>query len=191
MDTGAWLACTSPKSYSALRDGAHTFRVRAIDAAGNTDATEATRVFTVDTSAPQTQNGDGGSNPAPGGGGTGPTTQAPVVPEPMTMSVSVSKARLGRVLAEGLRVAGRCSEPCVLKARLSLDPRTAKRLKLKPLVAAGSGSASLKRITLRFNAKSRKALKRLRKVSFRLVVSASGLQSDAIAREAIKVTLMR
>ncbi|HEV2814203.1 MAG TPA: hypothetical protein VGW10_13195, partial [Solirubrobacteraceae bacterium] len=49
---GAWGACTSPKQYSDLAEGAHTFRVRATDAAGNADASEATRSFTVQLEGP-------------------------------------------------------------------------------------------------------------------------------------------
>jgi PKD domain/Bacterial TSP3 repeat len=49
LDSGAWGSCTSPKDYSDLADGAHTFRVRATDAAGNTDGSPATRNWTVDT----------------------------------------------------------------------------------------------------------------------------------------------
>jgi peptidoglycan/xylan/chitin deacetylase (PgdA/CDA1 family) len=54
LDTGAWAACTSPKAYSGLLNGAHTFSVRVKDAAGNVDATPATRTWTVDTIAPNT-----------------------------------------------------------------------------------------------------------------------------------------
>ena len=46
--------CPSPKAYSSLPDGQHTFSVRATDTAGNTDTTPATRAFTADTTAPQT-----------------------------------------------------------------------------------------------------------------------------------------
>ncbi|MGZ6587943.1 MAG: Ig-like domain-containing protein [Solirubrobacteraceae bacterium] len=54
VDTGSWATCTSPWTTAALGDGAHSVSVRATDVAGNTDASPATRSFTVDTSAPNT-----------------------------------------------------------------------------------------------------------------------------------------
>src|SRR5215217_672046 len=52
LDDAAWSACTSPRSYDALAQGAHTFAVRARDAAGHVDPTPAAHEFTVDTLAP-------------------------------------------------------------------------------------------------------------------------------------------
>ncbi|MDQ5808241.1 MAG: right-handed parallel beta-helix repeat-containing protein [Actinomycetota bacterium] len=46
MDGAAYASCTSPKAYSNLAAGSHTFRVRARDAAGNVDATPAEQAFT-------------------------------------------------------------------------------------------------------------------------------------------------
>ena len=50
LDTGAYSACTSPKTTARLADGPHTFYVRATKNA-LTDATPATRTFTVKTAA--------------------------------------------------------------------------------------------------------------------------------------------
>jgi len=52
LDTGAFSDCTSPKTYSSLADGSHTFQVEATDQAGNTDATPATFTWTINTTKP-------------------------------------------------------------------------------------------------------------------------------------------
>jgi hypothetical protein len=52
LDAGSYASCTSPNDYSNLANGAHTFSVRATDPAGNTDASPASRTWTVDTVAP-------------------------------------------------------------------------------------------------------------------------------------------
>ena len=71
LDGGGFTACTSPKSYSGLSEGAHTFRVRARDAAGNVDPTPAARTWTVDTIAPPTPTIDSGPpTPSPSASAT-------------------------------------------------------------------------------------------------------------------------
>jgi Bacterial TSP3 repeat/Right handed beta helix region len=52
FDSGTWGSCTSPKSYSGLVVGSHSFSVKATDAAGNTDATPATRSWAIEAEAP-------------------------------------------------------------------------------------------------------------------------------------------
>ena len=47
-----WAACSSPKSYSSLADGAHSFEVRAIDNAGNADQSADSFEWTIDTAPP-------------------------------------------------------------------------------------------------------------------------------------------
>jgi CSLREA domain-containing protein len=55
LDGAPFSGCASPKDYTSLADGSHTFEVRAIDAAGNTDPTPAKRSWTVDATAPSVQ----------------------------------------------------------------------------------------------------------------------------------------
>jgi hypothetical protein len=49
-----WAECSSPTHLSGLKDGSHTFAVRAVDPAGNVDPTGATVTFAVDTTLPET-----------------------------------------------------------------------------------------------------------------------------------------
>src|SRR5204863_4468807 len=51
LDGGAFGGCTSPKSYTGVADGSHTFQVKATDAAGNTGGA-AGHPWTIDNSAP-------------------------------------------------------------------------------------------------------------------------------------------
>lgn len=55
LDDGAFAACTSPHTTGTLAESAHSFSVRAVDAAGNVDATPESVTFSVDGSAPDTQ----------------------------------------------------------------------------------------------------------------------------------------
>lgn len=47
LDGASFSPCSSPKAYSGLSQGMHTFRVRAGDAAGNVDPTPPSRSWTV------------------------------------------------------------------------------------------------------------------------------------------------
>ncbi len=54
LDLDSFTACISPYTTVAISEGLHSFRVRAIDALNNTDATPATFAWVVDTTAPET-----------------------------------------------------------------------------------------------------------------------------------------
>ena len=78
LDGAAFTSCTSPRSYSGLANGGHSFQVKAVDSAGNRSSANAYS-WTVDAAAPTvtlTSPGNG-SNPLEwptfrGSGGTAP-----------------------------------------------------------------------------------------------------------------------
>jgi hypothetical protein len=71
LDGGSWTGCTSPNALDGFAAGAHTFAVRAIDVAGNVDATPAVREWTVEPPAPSASPTQPALPPAGGGGGGG------------------------------------------------------------------------------------------------------------------------
>jgi Right handed beta helix region/Bacterial TSP3 repeat len=76
LDSGAWSACTPPKTYGSLAVGSHAFSVKATDAAGNTDASPATRSWTVQTEAPPTDTTPPDTTISSGSSGTTTSTAA-------------------------------------------------------------------------------------------------------------------
>ncbi len=53
LDAASFATGTSPTAYTSLVDGSHTFQVRAVDVAGNVDASPASYTWVVDTTPPQ------------------------------------------------------------------------------------------------------------------------------------------
>jgi hypothetical protein len=111
-DTGAFLACESPKTYYGFTDGLHSFRVRAIDKAGNPDPTPASREWTVrrpvtttqpttattsppstNTTAPPATTSTTPAHPAPSGGGGANASQSPGKGTPTTAKPTTTTAK--------------------------------------------------------------------------------------------------
>lgn len=67
LDSAPFAACSTPKTYAALADGNHLFRVRAIDPAGNPDAAPAGFTWSV-SNFPDTSITVGPTNPSNSGG---------------------------------------------------------------------------------------------------------------------------
>src|SRR5207253_131244 len=63
LDGAAFASCSSPKSYTSVADGSHTFQVKATDGAGNT-GTAASYTWTIDTSAPTASIAASPTNPS-------------------------------------------------------------------------------------------------------------------------------
>jgi hypothetical protein len=53
LDSGSFTSCTSPTTYQQLAEGTHTFRVKAVDAAGN-ESTVSSYSWTIDVTPPPT-----------------------------------------------------------------------------------------------------------------------------------------
>jgi hypothetical protein len=63
LDGGEFAPCTSPTEYTGLGQGNHDFAVRAVDAAGNDDATPASDSWMIDLTPPQTAIDGGPQSP--------------------------------------------------------------------------------------------------------------------------------
>ena len=200
MDAAAWTACSAPKAYSSVSDGGHVFSVRATDAAGNTDPSAPTRGFTVDTSVVNDGGEPASTNPGPaaaapagslGAGGALSLTSGTAA---LKLTMSLGRGRLAAILANGLRVTSTCSARCVVKVQVRLDRKTAKKLKLKRLVGqrvSRGTSGARTRVTIKFNAKVRKALKRLGRVALKVRVTARDAQRNTATPIERTLTLTR
>ena len=137
----------------------------------------------------------------PAAGEEPPAAQAPPdLTAPVTKLSLVRGQRLPRVLAKGLKVVVRCSEPCRGKLAATLDAKTAKRLGLlsrrsrakSVKVASGSVRAplGLRTVTVRFTRAARARLRRERTVRLLITASAADGAGNGATRS-LKAVLRR
>jgi hypothetical protein len=121
----AFSSCVSPKSYSSLANGGYTFSVQAIDAAGNTSTSPATRSFAVST----TQGGDTtaptviSTVPGPGATGVSPTIN--------NVKATFSEAMLASSITGQTFMLFKNGSTTQIAAKVSYDPST-RTAKLNP-----------------------------------------------------------
>jgi hypothetical protein len=124
LDGGAFKPCASPRTYTSLRQGKHTFRVAARDAAGNLDPSPAVREWTVDTVAPKVA----AVSPGAGAGGVSRQANVLVTFSERMRAASIKPATVKLVdKASGKRVAAAVHYEAATR-RAKLDPAAA----LKP-----------------------------------------------------------
>lgn len=144
LDGAAFAACTSPKAYAGLANGAHEFKVRAKDALGN--AGSASRNWTVETTSP-----GGGSGTLPPGTivkaeekiiqANPPATPQPTPVPPTTCTVpKVVGKTLGQAKA-ALSAAG-CKLGKVISPKVPRGSKPPKLVVKATTPAAGSQSSS-------------------------------------------------
>jgi large repetitive protein len=204
LDAGTWTACASPKTYTGQAPGVHNFAVRALDAAGNADATPAARGWTIDAPA-----GGGASGGGTGTGGSTPggTTPGGSTPSsaPLELKLSGRKTQRVRGKKPRLTLSAICSADCSMKlsgtillsrARAAGVPKRQARPKKLKLSAKSYALAGTKttRVVLAIPRKLARqilaGLKQRRKAKLTLTGAASGAGAAAPSR-VLPITLKR
>jgi subtilisin-like proprotein convertase family protein len=142
LDVGDFAECASPRSYTGLADGFHTFSVRAVDATGNVDTTPASYSWQVSASG-----GGGGGGP----GRPGVDTTAP------DFALAPTEGYLTDALKRGLTVLAGCSSACRVSATLTMPAAKARRAGLRSPGRRAS-VVTLGKATVRLRARKSRAV---------------------------------
>ena len=110
---------------------------------------------------------------------------------PMRFSLVVKRAALRQALERGLAARANCSAPCRLNVGLTVDKRTAKRLKLKQRTVATArvtrSFAGTKKLTIRFTKAAQRRLARTRSAKLGIVATATGQDGVATVRRSLTI----
>jgi hypothetical protein len=102
-----------------------------------------------------------------------PPPPPPPPAKPLTLRLALSKVKLGTLLSRGLAVKPGCELACRATVAIAVDKRTAKRLKLRsPELGHASGTGTT--IKVKLGANARKAMAKVRSVTFTVAVIATG-----------------
>lgn len=197
LDGGAWTACSSPQSYSALGLGSHAFDVRASDGLGNVDGTPASGAWTI--SAP------GGGTPPGGTPGTTPPDTTPSGALELAFSLRARSPQRMRQRTRALILSASCDTNCTLrlsgkitlsrsrKPGLTKRQAAATRLKLRAAsyqIAGGKSTRVRLRISRRLARRVVAGLRQSRRVSMSLTGVAT--HSGALPRTVrVRIKLKR
>jgi uncharacterized delta-60 repeat protein len=177
IDTGSPAACVTPLTTSTLPDGHHVFKVSATDTATNTDASPATRTFTVQTAVTPPP-------PPP----VAPPPPPPVAPPPPSVvDTTAPAAKLtgaAQKLATSIAVTVSCTnEACTATTSASIrvplvGATLAKTYKLKTVTKQLAKGQKVT-IKLKLSAAARKAIKRALSARKRVVAKIKLTVTDA------------
>jgi hypothetical protein len=152
-DAGTYGACTSPKSYTGISDGSHTFSVRAIDGAGNIDPTPASYAWTVD-ATPPTVNNVSPANAATANVTTNVTATFSEAMNPTSISAqSFTLSKAGSPVSAQVTYDGNSRSATLVPAQ-SLEPGTTYDAKITTSVTDAAGNALVLARTWSFTTKS-------------------------------------
>lgn len=181
LDGGPWESCTSGKTYSSLATGSHTFYVRGTDQAGNVEASEASRTWTI-TVPPITPPGGtpSGGTPSSGtpSGGT-PDTAGPVA------VLTFSTQRLARALRRGLGATGSTTEPGTLVLDVLYRGKKVATSGKRTVAEAGS-----LKLVAKFTRKGKRTLGQVRSARLTLRLTATDVAGNVTVKKKT-VTLKR
>jgi len=96
---------------------------------------------------------------------------------PPVLTLAAAAQKLGKVLKSGLKATLGCNEPCAVSEVITVDAKTAKKLKLKSRTigkkVVAFTAAGRKVVTVKFTAKAIKALKKVKKVKVTITATAA------------------
>ena len=142
LDGSAYTACTSPRTYSGLSAGSHSFQVRATDSGGTSDPTPAVRAWTIDISPPTV------SSTVPSNGATAVATSTTVqatfseaiAPASVTSSTfSLKRTSDGATVSSSISL-GAGNATAILTPGAALAPLTGYTATLSQSVADTAGN---------------------------------------------------